>query len=90
VCGFEDHLKSDCPFKRAENTTLIRSIHPVPPLGENPGPTDRGTLLHPQQQAYSQGQRRSRARTDGKKRQTYNLTEEKVKILNGVRTQRDA
>jgi len=82
-------LKSDCPFKKAKNTAPIRSTHPVPPLGENLGPTDRGTLLHPQQQVYSQTQRRPRVRTDGRKRQTYNLTEEEVKILNGVKTGRD-
>ena len=82
-------MKSDCPFKKTENTALIRSTHPVPPLGENPGPTDRRTSLHPQQQAYSQAQRRPRARTDGSRRQTYNLTEGKVKILNGGKTGRD-
>jgi len=54
VYGSEDHLKSDCPFKKAENTAPIRSTHPVPLLGENLGPTNRGTLLHPQQQAYIQ------------------------------------
>ena len=52
VCGPEDHLKSDCPFKKAENTAPIKSTHPVPPLGENSGPTGRRTSLHPQQQAY--------------------------------------
>jgi len=81
-CESGDHLKSDCPFKKAENTALIRSAHPVPPLGENPEPTGRGTSLYPQQQAYSQAQRRPRARTDGRRRQTYNLTIEEVKILN--------
>ena len=54
ICGSGDQLKSDCPFKEAENIAPIRSTHPVSPLGENPRPTDRGTLLHPQQQAYSQ------------------------------------
>ena len=74
-------MKNDCSFKKAENTTLIRSIHPVPLLGENPGPTDRGTLLHPQQQAYSKAQKRPRVRTNGRRKQTYNLAEE-VKISN--------
>jgi len=54
VCGSGDQLKSDNPFKKAENTALIQSTHPVPPLGENLGPTDRETLLHPEQQAYGQ------------------------------------
>jgi len=89
VCGSGGHLKSDCPFKKAENTSPIRSTHPVPPLGEDPGPIGRGTSLHPQQQLYSQAQRRPRVRTDDRRRQTYNLTEE-VKILNGVRIGRDA
>ena len=79
-------MKSDCPFKKAENTVMIRSTHPVPQLGENPWPTDRDTSLYPLQQAYSQAQRRPRVRTHGRRRQTYNLTEEEVKILNEVRT----
>jgi len=83
-------LKSDCLFKMAENTAPIRSTYPVPQLGENPGPTSKGTSLHPQQQAYSQSQRRPKARTNGRRRQTYNLTEEEVKILNGVRIEKDA
>jgi len=57
-------------------------------LGENPGPTGRGTSLHPQQQTHNQAQRRLKARTDDERRQTYNLTEEEVKKLNGVRTGR--
>jgi len=83
-------LKSDCPFKKAENTAPIRSTHHVPPLGENPRPTGRGTSLHPQQQVYSQIQRSLRARINDRRRQTYNLTEEEVKRLNEVRTGRDA
>jgi len=59
-------------------------------LGENPRPIGRGTSLHPQQQTYSQAQRRPKTRTDGRRRQTYNLTEEEVKKLNGVRRERDA
>ena len=51
VYGSGDHLKSECPFKKTENTAPIRSTHLVPTLGENPGPTGRGTSLHPQQQA---------------------------------------
>jgi len=51
VYASKDHLNSDYPFKNAENTAPIRSTHPVPPLGENPGPTAREISLHPQQQA---------------------------------------
>jgi len=59
-------------------------------LGENLGPIGRGTLLQPQQQTYNQAGRRLKVRTDGERKQTYNLTKEKVKISNGVRTGRDA
>jgi len=51
VYGYGDHLKSGCLFKKAENTAPIRSTHPVPPLGENLGPTGSETSLHPKQQA---------------------------------------
>jgi len=57
-------MKSDCPFKKTENTASIRSTHKVPPLGENLGPTGRRTSFHPQQQAYSHVHRRPRPRTD--------------------------
>jgi len=48
---FYVYLKNDYTFKKAENTAPIRSTHPIPLLGENPGPIGRGTSLHPQQQA---------------------------------------
>jgi len=47
MCGFGDHMKSKCSFKKTKNTASIQPTHPVPPLGENPGPTDRRTSLHP-------------------------------------------
>jgi len=43
----EDQLKSDCPFKEAENIAQIRSTHPISPLGGNPRPTGRIISLHP-------------------------------------------
>jgi len=88
VYGSEDHLKSDYPIKKAQNTAPICNTSNAT-IGENPRPTDRETLLHPQQQAYSQAQKRPKVRTDGKKRQTDNLTNEEVKILDGVKTGRD-
>jgi len=47
VRGSKDQLKSNSPFKKAENTAPNRSTHLVPLLGENPGPIGIGTTLHP-------------------------------------------
>jgi len=51
ICGSKDQLKSDCPFKEAENIALIRLTHPESPLWGNLRPTGRITSLHPQHQA---------------------------------------
>ena len=34
--GPKDHLKSECPLKKAENTAPIQLTHVMPLLGENP------------------------------------------------------
>ena len=86
ACEIGGYLIRDCPFRKIENITLIRPILPAPPVRRNPGPVDRRPSFLPPRYFFNQAQRRPRARTGGKKRQTYSLIEEEAQMSDRVGT----
>ena len=80
ACRAGGHLIKHCPNRRTENITPIRSTLSASPVRRNPIPVSRRTPFLSQRYSSNQAQRRPRASTDGKKRQTYNLTKEEAQM----------